>query len=74
MYRHWQSLYETSVRPTVSLSHHSPAAGRCCGFAAERPAGTQQQRRSVANAGSATLTDDVGAEHRLILFYHTLAR
>jgi len=62
-----------SVRPSVCLSRHSPAARRCGGFAAERRAGdidrqrapsssgAQQKIRLAANASSVTLTADVGS-------------
>ena len=59
----------------VCQSRHSPAARRFCRFAAERPADSRYrstaarrvcsrcavQRRSAANAGSATLTAYVGS-------------
>ena len=45
----------TVGRPSVRLSHHSPAALRCGGFAAVRPAGTRCRsiaaRRSAATPG-----------------------
>jgi len=62
-----------SVRPTF---HHSPAARRCDGFAAERRPGMSidsgdrpafssssraAARRAAANAGSATLSAYVGS-------------
>jgi len=63
-----------SVHPYVCLSHRSTAAAACNRFAAERLAGRRyrsiaagalrapcsRRRRSAANAGSVTLTVDVG--------------
>jgi len=63
-----------SVRPSVCLSH-SPAARRCCAFAAVGPAGKRKRPIAAAaglsagrraKAGSATLSAYVEAEHSLV--------
>jgi len=41
-------MKRSGVRPSVCLSHRSPAAAACGGFAAERPEG--RKCRSIAAA------------------------
>jgi len=43
-------MKQSSVRPSVCMSHRSTAAAACGGFAAERPADTRY--RSIAGAGA----------------------